>query len=268
MPEPVRTYEQQVEYARSKLTDDLATLRSPATFAAFTQDLKAEAIDTKDEIIEKAKSSAQSTVNGLVEDLKAKAAANPAAALAIGAGVAWRLLQNPPIATTLIGIGLFSLLRTPTSTEHHASDRDYFEEGKARLREQVSDLASDAKGAAALAGEAIAEKTSSLAESAKATTDEWAARAAGFVGEAGAAATSRAEAAVGEAKDAVLGQAARVAANASQYASDRARHAGSTLRDAARDQYGDKWLLGLAGIAVAAALGMAVQKRLLDVDRD
>ena len=39
----------------------------------------------------------------LFTELKDRAAANPVAALAIGAGLAWRLVHRPPIATLLVG---------------------------------------------------------------------------------------------------------------------------------------------------------------------
>ena len=104
--------ERDVEAARAKLAGDLSTLRSPATYSEFSSKLKYEALDMKDALVDKAKSSVQSTIDTFVEDLKARAAANPAAALAIGAGIAWRLIQRPPIATALIGAGLYSLFRT------------------------------------------------------------------------------------------------------------------------------------------------------------
>ena len=47
--------------------------------------------------------------------MTARAAANPAAALAIGAGLAWRIAHRPPIASLLVGIGLVSLMRTSPS---------------------------------------------------------------------------------------------------------------------------------------------------------
>jgi hypothetical protein len=50
-------------------------------------------------IVDQAKSTTQSTLQGMVDDLKSKAAANPAATLAIGAGIAWRVFRHPPIAT-------------------------------------------------------------------------------------------------------------------------------------------------------------------------
>src|SRR5687767_15838427 len=99
MSEPsLNQLEREVEAARARLASDLATLRSPTTFSEFTHDLKAEALGTKDAMVEKAKSSVQSSVQGFVDELKAKAAANPGAVLAIGAGIAWRLFQRPPIA--------------------------------------------------------------------------------------------------------------------------------------------------------------------------
>ena len=71
--------EREVEVARAKLAQDLAVLRDPATFSEFTEELKGEALGTKDALVDKAKSSVQSTIDGFVEDLKGRAAANPAA---------------------------------------------------------------------------------------------------------------------------------------------------------------------------------------------
>src|SRR4051812_2759665 len=130
----LRELESDVEVARSKLARDLSTLRAPDTYSQFTSTLKQEAFAAKDAFIDKAKTSVQSTVESLVEDLKAKAAANPTAALAIGAGIAWRLIQRPPIATALIGAGLFSLMRTNASGVNGRSNNDYFTEATGRLR--------------------------------------------------------------------------------------------------------------------------------------
>ena len=60
----LKVHEREVESARAKLTEDLTVLCSARTFATFTDDLKQEALDTKDAVWEK---------------LKARAAANPAA---------------------------------------------------------------------------------------------------------------------------------------------------------------------------------------------
>ena len=88
----LRDLEQEVETARAKLAEDLSTLRSPTTYSEFKNSLTHEVLEAKDTLVEKAKTSVQSTVETFVEDLKAKAAANPTAALLIGAGVAWRLI--------------------------------------------------------------------------------------------------------------------------------------------------------------------------------
>src|SRR5215207_2417043 len=114
MPDADALYvrEREVEAARSKLAADLAILSSPATFSEFTNDLKADATDVKDEALAKAKS----TVQGIVDDIKARAAENPAAVLAIGAGIAWHLVRHPPITTALVGAGLYSLFKTSPSS--------------------------------------------------------------------------------------------------------------------------------------------------------
>src|SRR6185437_14414318 len=63
--------------------------------------------------------------------------ANPSAALAIGAGLAWRLVKHPPLATALIGAGVLSLWRT---TPARINDDDYLGTAQQRLGEQVAML--------------------------------------------------------------------------------------------------------------------------------
>jgi DNA-directed RNA polymerase specialized sigma subunit len=60
--------EREVEASRTKLASDLSTLRSPE----FTENLKREAIDYKDALLDKAKASAQSSIESLIEDVKAR----------------------------------------------------------------------------------------------------------------------------------------------------------------------------------------------------
>ena len=74
MTENLSKLEVEVEEARAKLATDLALLRSPQTYREFTASLKSEA---------------QSVAQRVLDDVKARAAANPTAALAIGAGIAW-----------------------------------------------------------------------------------------------------------------------------------------------------------------------------------
>jgi hypothetical protein len=66
MNESLQQCEREVEQARSKLARDLATLRSPATFAAFTDDLKQDALETKDALLDQARDAAQSKLTGFV----------------------------------------------------------------------------------------------------------------------------------------------------------------------------------------------------------
>ena len=104
--------ERDVEQAERRFADDLARLRSPSTLARFKDDVWAEARETKDELVGKTKEAAKDGAERLFTELKERAAANPVAALAIGAGLAWRLVHRPPVATLLVGMGLVGLLRT------------------------------------------------------------------------------------------------------------------------------------------------------------
>ena len=104
--------ERDVEQARARFADDLARLRSPSHLARFKDDAWAEARETKDELVGKTKEAAKDGAQRLFTELKERAAANPVAALAIGAGLAWRLVHRPPIATLLVGMGVVGLLRT------------------------------------------------------------------------------------------------------------------------------------------------------------
>ena len=142
-------------------------MRAPESYSQFTSTVKQEALSAKDVLIDRAKASAQSTVESFVEGLKAKAAANPTAALAIGAGIAWRLIQHPPIATALIGAGLISLLRTNASHVNGRSNSDYVAEAKERLREQAADFATDVKEQAGRAVQVATDRVSELSGGAK-----------------------------------------------------------------------------------------------------
>ena len=142
-------HETEVERSRAKLTQDLAVLCSPQTFTAFTDDLKQQAFATRDVFWEK---------------LKARAASNPAAVMAIGAGVAWRLIQRPPIASALIGVGLFSLWKTTPTTAYDATGKrlDYIQHSKESLKKQAGQVISAAADVAEKAQEAATAKGSEV----------------------------------------------------------------------------------------------------------
>ena len=258
--------EREVEVARAKLVGNLTTLRSPATFSQFTSDLKHEAMDIKDDLVDKAKASVQSTFEGLIEDVKARAAANPAAALAIGAGIAWRLIKHPPIATALVGAGLYSLFRTSPSPFSSTARQDYLTQARARLGEQASDFAETVKEHAVQIGEAAAEKVEEVASNVR--------DRASALGEA---ATDKAAVLAGSVKGATQHWSSEMRSSARQIGAEVSSDAAQTISrvGAAADEWAtqvqhtmedpetrDKFLLGAAGVAVVAALGIAYQRRL------
>src|SRR5690606_3520961 len=102
---------------------DLDVLRSPGTYSEVTDNLKAAAYETKDELIAAARSRTTSAVEEAIDNIKARAAANPAAVLLIGAGVAWHLLRRPPVVAALVGGGLYGLMRTQPLGYGHMDDR-------------------------------------------------------------------------------------------------------------------------------------------------
>lgn len=218
--------EREVELTRAKFANDLARLRSPRTLAEFKEDLWAQARDTKD---------------GVVEDLKARAVANPAAVAALAAGVAWRLFHRPPIATLLVGLGLVGLLRTSPSQADYAKAEDFFdpEEWRSRASEftdaakqKVQDLSAQATEAARDAKTQVAQVAASAAE-----------RASDAFRSAGATARDR-------------------GARFADQAVSVSERTASGLRDAMSDRDDrDNFLLGAAAVAVAAAVGLAAQRR-------
>ena len=65
------------------MAEDLARLRSPRNVDNLKQDLWARASHTKDELVESTKDAATSVTQRAIEEVKNRAIANPAAALAI-----------------------------------------------------------------------------------------------------------------------------------------------------------------------------------------
>jgi hypothetical protein len=254
----LRQFEGDVEMARAKLTDSLATLRSPDTISTFADDLKKEALETKDALVDQAKTAAQSKVTELVEDLKAKAAANPAAALAIGAGLAWHFLRHPPIASALVGFGVFSLWRTNASHPVGSHRPDYLESGKQRLKEQAGEALSKVKGLAIQGQDVVSATTADLTGTARDTVQRWAADIREAADDVGTSLTNSAPSIAPSGEG--IGDFTRKASDMAGEAFDSSVAAArAKLRD---PESRDKVLLGVAGLAVAAALGIACQKRL------
>jgi hypothetical protein len=220
--ENLHRLESDVEAARAKLARNLALLRSPQPYRQSGAALKSEAHALSQRIL---------------DDLKARAAANPSAALAIGAGIGWRLFKHPPIATALVGVGLLSLWRTKPMP---LADQGYLATAQRRLGEQVSEAADTVKDYAVDTAVAGREKVGAYAQSALETAEDFA-----------ASATERAANTLEGAREAATHASDRVV-NAVQRATSHGIADGSL-----RDQV----LLGAAGAAVVAALGIAYQRR-------
>jgi len=238
-------HERDVERSRAKLTQDLAVLCSSETFAAFTDDLKQEALGTKDLVWEK---------------LKARAASNPAAVIAIGAGVAWRLLQRPPFATALIGVGLYSLWKTQPKTAYDASGRrlDYVEQSKEILKEPAGHVFSKVADTAGKAQETAAAKGSEVWADAKEKMREWQGEISGIVSDRASKLKGSGQELLDDVRvkhEDLRGEIHAMAAKAAEKVQD--------------DDTRNTALLGMAGLAIAAALGIACQKRISEalVDR-
>jgi hypothetical protein len=232
----LNAHERDVENARAKLTRDLAVLCSPRTMAGFTEGLKQEALETRD---------------AFWEALKARAAANPAAMMAIAAGLGWRLMSRPPIASALIGLGLFSLWRT--SAQPLDTGSSFIQQSTRSLRTQGEDFAAAASDLAVQAKDAVAAKGGEAWDAAKVNMQTWAEAAGEGLDKAGAQAKS-----VG---NAVLDNLRRQRRDLR----DEISEVTSTAREAFREEdTRNTLLMGLAGVAVAAAVGIACQKRMRD----
>jgi hypothetical protein len=226
--------EREVEAARERVAGDLARLRSPATLSEFKSELWTEARQSKDQIVESATNYVDETVQSVLSDIKGRAAANPAAVLAIGMGLAWRLLRHPPIASLLVGAGVFGLMKTQP-----ARDLDF----TAGVAAQANDVAATVKEHVqewgALAGESVRETASQVSGNVVLLAE-------------------RASAAMGNAGAAALHTGAELANNAASTGS----RASALISDAMPEPHErDQLLLGAAALAIAAAVGIASQRR-------
>jgi hypothetical protein len=245
--------EREVESARAKLANDLSRLRSPETAAEFTEGLKQEALEAKDALLAKAKASMQSSINSMIEELKARAAANPAATLAIGAGLAWRLLRHPPIATALVGVGLVSLFRTAPTRINGQDSSDYFAQAKTRLMEQATEAADMAKEKALALGDAVSQQVTKTA----ADVSERAKDLSEAARETSSTMWSKTAEQLKQGAESVVSVVATGAGGVDDHSSPFVQ--GSTQAETR-----DNLLLGAAGLAVVTALGLACQRRLAD----
>jgi hypothetical protein len=242
--------EEDVAKARERVVADVARLRSPAAMAEF----KADIGDTVSD-------SAQRTLDGL----KSRAAANPAAVLAIGAGLLWRFARHPPIASVLVGVGLVSLFRTnpgsppsPVVTRtgemlHAAS------ETASEFSEQAREFTAQARERAVAAVQTVSQTAAHVSEQVRQAAARVTERGAQISDQAVDTATRLSDNA-GEMTARMRGQAAeaaaRMAEGAGQFAAQASRSADRIAASAQRaltDNSRDGFLLGFAALAVGAA---------------
>jgi hypothetical protein len=228
--------ERDLQETRERLARDLDRLRSTETISGFKADLLAQVSETKDELVGKAKASVSAGMQDLWSEVKARAAANPAAALALGAGLAWRLLHRPPIASALVGLGLISLWRT---------DPQYPAPG-ADLAARSAELIRTARANAEVAGADLQARTEQI-RSAASEFMEGTAEAAGDVLEA----SQHAVETIRRRGQEML----PVAADNALTAVDRIIELSPSVKE--RDQI----LVSAAALALAAAVGVTAQRR-------
>jgi uncharacterized protein YjbJ (UPF0337 family) len=252
--------ERDVEDARGRLRLDLARLRAPGTMERM-----------KEDVTERVTGSAQDTAHRVLDQIKARAAANPLAALAIGAGLAWRFAHRPPIASLLVGAGLLALMKTNPQERHVGADfveragefagtvKETVSEKLETVSEKIDELSHSELAAKAgelsgtvkqKAGElsgAVAAKAGELGGTVRETVGQWSARTGEFANEAAAEVSTVASS---WAKDG-----SRLAQQGSKMAME-----GSKRVAAAVDEDRDTYLLGAAAIAIAAAIGISYQR--------
>ena len=230
--------EADVVRARAKLGANLAVMRSQSAYTELKESLEEDLEDVKTELRVKALDSARSTMTTLTTALKEKAAQNPAAVLAIAAGVGWRLFKSPPIASTLVGLGLYSLLKSPA-----IPSADLAATARRRASEQAAAAAELVKSSATSAGARVMDTATDLKEKAQQATDDILAGARRHWHDAQDELTEMGESVVAY---------ARTPAPKSE-----------TKRESwnGRSDVRDTALLAAAGVAVAASLGLAWQRR-------
>jgi hypothetical protein len=222
--------EAEVAQSRQRLRESLEAVRSPERLAAF----KAEIWQEKEDIVRKTGDAARDAAGRLLADAKARAMANPAAALSIGAGVAWHVLRHPPISALLIGLGIVSLAKTqPTGT----SDR------------VVAQLGSQMTNAA---------------EAAAATAKSWSNVTADAVQQRGERLMASSRELMHDTRDRVSELGERVAAQSAEAAKVASATLGRSWESVAQiagdEAQRDQILLGAAAVSVLAAIGLAFRR--------
>ena len=250
--------ERDVEAARARVVADLVTLRSPQTHTQLQTDLRRDVLDAKDQLVGKAKDAASSAFTDFVDTLKAKAASNPVAVLAIAAGLGWRIFQRPPITTTLIGAGLYGLLKSRDNT---APGEDRLATAKRRLKEQAVASSDRVASTVASAGEAVGGTIKDWAKDGGEAVKGWTTEGRETANDALEAARRH----LHDTQDFISEQTRSIQDKPSQSWSRQPNSSQQGFNQSeippASTDVRDSVLLGIAGVAVAAAIGLAYQRR-------
>lgn len=269
MTDDLDRLERDIRTTRARLAANLSVLTSTATLDELKSTVKTEAVGVSDDMIDRAKTSGMTMLRKGFDDLKDKAMENPAAVAAIGAGIGWKLWKNPPVASALVGYGLFSLFRGSANDPVQNAVRDargHIEDTASAALKSARRTVHDIRDQASAVADDVRDKASSLLSDAQ----ERAASATGDITDAASAFADDARATVssiaGEAK--AMGQDARELGE--QAWSQSTRSGQEMLDDIAertrpmRSDPQSQILLSLAGVAVAAAVGVAISRHRSD----
>jgi hypothetical protein len=274
----VDALERDVEAARARLVNRVAQLKAPP-ISGVKDELVADATEYKDEVIDSAKQKVTDALDGFVLDIKRRAADNPVAVAAIGAGIAWKLWQKPPITTLLVGAGVAALFGRSSVREINVDPYDpnrpsgYVPGGIAGYGYGTATGAMEQKviGGATVAIETAREKAGELRDRVVEMTDS-ALRSAGEL-------RDNAVRSAGELMD----NARRSAGDLRESAVRSTGHAGDSLSAYARDTrariqparvYAEDVVrdngvyFGLAALAIGAAAGIGFMQMNRPVEQD
>jgi hypothetical protein len=265
MSEDLDAIERDIRTTRARLAANLSVLTSPITIDELKATVKAEALEASDDLMDRAKVSGMSMLRKGLDDLKDKAMENPAAVAAIGAGIGWKLWKNPPVASALVGYGLFSLFRGSANDPVQNAVREArgrIEETTSAVFQTATETAHDIRDKTVAIADDVQRKASAMLgdvqDRASAATMEVRETASALAGEASSTVSRLAGEAEAMGRDAKeIGQDAWARSQQSgrllyDDMAERTRH----LRTDPQSQI----LLSIAGVAVAAAVGVAVSR--------
>jgi hypothetical protein len=274
----VDALERDVEAARARLVNRVAQLKAPP-LSGVKDELVADATDYKDEVIDSAKQKLTDTIDGFVSDIKRRAAENPVAVAAIGAGIAWKLWQKPPITTLLVGAGVAALFGRASVREIDVDPYDadrpssYVPGGVAGFGyERTRDVIEQkAIGGATVAIETAREKAGELRDRVGEMTDS-ALRSAGELRDNAVRSAGElmdnARRSAGDLRESAVRSTGQAGDSLTAYARDtraRIQPARGYAEDVVRD---NGVYFGLAALAIGAAAGIGFMQMNKPVEQD